>query len=133
MARVVGAEHIEEVRAKGLRHFELLPGDIVTSLAEEAASRLSIKLIEGPIERPTPHRTDGATMARRATLSTACRTASKYPSGYAMPSSMITWYPAHRQPAPPCSAPPSPWPSAPSTTRTRKPCSGPSRCPPAAD
>ena len=73
MARVVGAEHIEEVRAKGLRHFELLPGDIVTSLAEEAASRLSIKLIEGPIERPTPHRTDGATMARRAMYRRAAR------------------------------------------------------------
>ncbi len=73
MARVVSAEHIEEVRAKGLRHFELLPGDIVTSLAEEAASRLSIKLIEGPIERPAPHRTDGATMARRAMYRRAAR------------------------------------------------------------
>ena len=64
--RVIGAEHIEEARSKGRLHFELLPGDIVTSLAEEAAARLEIKLIEGPIERPSVHRTDGATAMRRS-------------------------------------------------------------------
>ena len=57
MARVVGAEHIEEVRAKGLRHFEILPGDIVTDLAVETAARVGIKLVEGPLERPAPVRT----------------------------------------------------------------------------
>lgn len=65
MARVIGSEHIEEVRASGRQALEILPGDIVTDLARESASRLGIALIDGPLERPVVKRTDGNTAMRR--------------------------------------------------------------------
>ncbi|MEM7545899.1 MAG: malate dehydrogenase [Pseudomonadota bacterium] len=63
--RVIGAEHIVEARAKGRNMFEVLPGDIVTSMAEETAARLGVRLLDGPIPKPSSHRTDGATALRR--------------------------------------------------------------------
>ena len=46
-ARVIGVEHIEDARRRGRKVFEILPGDIVTSLAEETASRLGLELVYG--------------------------------------------------------------------------------------
>ena len=66
MARVVGAEHIEEARSKGRVQFEVLPGDILTDMAKEAASRLGVRLVDGPSPKPSAHRTDGATSMRRS-------------------------------------------------------------------
>ncbi len=63
--RVIGAEHVEEARARGRIVVEVLPGDIVTALAGETAERLGIRLVEGPLERPAVARTDGATSLRR--------------------------------------------------------------------
>lgn len=63
--RVIGSEHIENARRRGRLTFEILPGDIVTSLAEETAVRVGIDLVDGPIERPAVIRTDGATSLRR--------------------------------------------------------------------
>ena len=50
--RVIGAEHVEEARARGRLVIEVLPDDIVTALASETAERLGIRLVDGPIERP---------------------------------------------------------------------------------
>lgn len=63
--RVIGAEAVEEARQRGRITFEVMPGDIVTSLAEETAARLGIRLVEGPLERPQPVQTDGSTALRR--------------------------------------------------------------------
>jgi len=63
--RVIGSEHIEQARQRGRIAFEILPGDIVTSLATETASRLGIELLEGPLEKPSHPRTDGNTSMRR--------------------------------------------------------------------
>ncbi len=65
MARVIGSEQVNEVRARGRQLLEILPGDIVTDLAQEAASRLGIELREGPLERPAVIKTDGNTNLRR--------------------------------------------------------------------
>ena len=59
--RVIGSEHIEDARQRGRLNFEILPGDIETSLAWETAHRLGIELITCPIEKPTLARTDGKT------------------------------------------------------------------------
>ena len=66
MARVIGTEQVEAVRASGRQVLEILPGDIVTDLAAESAVRLGIRLVDGPLERQTIARTDGATQARRS-------------------------------------------------------------------
>jgi malate dehydrogenase len=63
--RVIGAEHVEEARARGRIVLEILPDDIVTALATETAERLGIRLVEGPIEKPAVARTDGGTSLRR--------------------------------------------------------------------
>ena len=63
--RVIGSELIEDARQRGRLVFEVLPGDIVTALAREAAVRIGIKLLDGPLEMPTPARSDGATSMRR--------------------------------------------------------------------
>ncbi len=63
--RVIGSEHIEQARQRGRIVFEILPGDIVTSLAAETAQRLGIKLLDGPLEKPSYPRTDGKTALRR--------------------------------------------------------------------
>ncbi len=65
MARVVGSDLIEEARQRGRIVFELLPGDIVTDVARETAARIGIRLVEGPLEKPAPVRSDGATALRR--------------------------------------------------------------------
>lgn len=65
MARVVGSALIEEARQRGRILFEVLPGDIVTDVAREAAERLGIRLVDGPVERPAPLRSDGNTALRR--------------------------------------------------------------------
>jgi malate dehydrogenase len=65
MARVIGSEQVEEVRAGGRQVLEILPGDIVTDVARESAQRLGIRLVDGPLPRPAVARTDGATQARR--------------------------------------------------------------------
>lgn len=63
--RVIGSEHIEQARQRGRIVFEVLPNDIVTSLATETAQRLGIRLLEGPLAKPTHPRTDGNTALRR--------------------------------------------------------------------
>ena len=63
--RVIGLEKIEEARQKGRVVFEVLPNDIITDLARETAKRLGIRLVLGPIEKPTVARTDGNTAIRR--------------------------------------------------------------------
>lgn len=64
-ARVIGADAIEEARQRGRLIVEVMPGDIVTALAREAAERLGLRLVDGPIEMPAPVRTDGKTSAAR--------------------------------------------------------------------
>lgn len=64
--RVIGSEQIEDARRHGRLTIEILPGDILTPLAEETAARLGVGLIKGPIERPAVVRTDGATSLRRS-------------------------------------------------------------------
>ncbi|MEM8755504.1 MAG: hypothetical protein AAGF90_21265, partial [Pseudomonadota bacterium] len=64
--RVVGAEAVEAARARGLKTFEVLPGDILTDMAKEVARRLGVDLLDGPLPKPAAHRTDGATAQRRA-------------------------------------------------------------------
>lgn len=73
MARVIGSEHVEEVRASGRLMLEILPGDIVTDLARDSAARLGIVLLDGPLERPAVQRTDGNTAMRRALVRRAPR------------------------------------------------------------
>lgn len=73
MARVIGSEHIEEVRASGRQMLEILPGDIVTDLARDSAARLGIALLDGPLERPAVQRADGNTAMRRALVRRAPR------------------------------------------------------------
>ena len=63
--RVIGSELIEQARQRGRIVFEVLPGDIVTSLATETAQRLGIKLVDGPLEKAAYPRTDGKTAMRR--------------------------------------------------------------------
>lgn len=63
--RVIGSEHIEQARQRGRIVFEVLPGDIVTTLAKETAQRVGVKLLDGPIEKPIHPRTDGKTAMRR--------------------------------------------------------------------
>lgn len=64
--RVIGSEFVEQARQRGHVTLEVLPGDIVTAVAQESANRLGIKLLDGPLEKPAAHRTDGNTAARRA-------------------------------------------------------------------
>ena len=63
--RVIGAEAVAEARARQRNLIEVLPGDIVTSEARDAAERLGIRLVDGPLEKPQPKRTDGNTAMRR--------------------------------------------------------------------
>lgn len=64
-ARVIGVERIEEARQRGRLTLEVMPGDIVTSLARETAARLGLTLVDGPLPAPVSPRTDGATALRR--------------------------------------------------------------------
>ena len=64
--RVIGSEHIAQARQRGRVVFEVLPGDIVTTLALETAQRLGIELLDGPLEKPNHARTDGNTAMRRS-------------------------------------------------------------------
>lgn len=63
--RVIGIDTVEDARRRGRLIVEVMPGDIVTALARESAARLGLKLVDGPIEMPTPVRTDGKTAMRR--------------------------------------------------------------------
>lgn len=63
--RVIGAEHVEAARRRGRLTMEVLPGDILTPLAEETAVRVGLTLVDGPLERPAVVRTDGASALRR--------------------------------------------------------------------
>lgn len=63
--RVIGAEAVEDARQRGRLIVEVMPGDIVTALAREAAERLGLKLVDGPVEMPAPPRTDGKTATAR--------------------------------------------------------------------
>ena len=65
MSRVVGTELIEDARRRGRIVFELLPGDIITDMGRETAERIGIRLVDGPLEKPTPNRSDGNTAMRR--------------------------------------------------------------------
>ena len=64
--RVIGAEAIAEARSRQRNVIEVLPGDIVTAEARDQAERLGIRLVDGPLEKPQPVRTDGNTAMRRA-------------------------------------------------------------------
>ena len=63
--RVKGAEHITDARRRGRQVMEVLPGDIVTQLAREAAENSRITLIDGPLEKPTIPQIDGAIALQR--------------------------------------------------------------------
>ena len=63
--RVIGAEHITDARRRGRQVMEVLPGDIVTQLAREAAENSRITLIDGPLEKPTIPQIDGAIALQR--------------------------------------------------------------------
>ena len=63
--RVIGAEAIAEARSRQRNMVEVLPGDIVTAEARDQAQRLGIRLVDGPLEKPQPVRTDGNTAMRR--------------------------------------------------------------------
>ena len=63
--RVIGAEHITDARRRGRQVMEVLPGDIVTQLAREAAENSRITLIDGPLEKPTIPQIDGAVALQR--------------------------------------------------------------------
>ncbi len=63
--RVIGAEAVAEARNRQRNMIEVLPGDIVTAEARDQAERLGIKLVDGPLEKPQPMRTDGNTSMRR--------------------------------------------------------------------
>ena len=63
--RVIGSENIEQARQRGRIVFEVLPGDIVTTLAVETAQRIGIQLVDGPLEKKAYPRTDGKTAMRR--------------------------------------------------------------------
>ncbi|MEZ5789555.1 MAG: malate dehydrogenase [Nitratireductor sp.] len=64
--RVIGSEHIEAVRRSGRNVLEIMPGDIVTDLAREAAHRLDIRLLDGPLERIAVAPVSGAKSMNRA-------------------------------------------------------------------
>lgn len=63
--RVIGSEQISQARLRQRVLIEILPGDIVTAEARDQAERLGIALVNGPLEKPEPVRTDGATALRR--------------------------------------------------------------------
>ncbi len=64
--RVIGSEAVEDARRRGRIVFEVLPDDIVTALARETAERVGITLVDGPLEKPQPPRTDAAVSMQRA-------------------------------------------------------------------
>lgn len=64
--RVIGSEDVSDTQARGRLVLELMPDDIVTDLARESAESLGIRLVEGPLERPTVVQTDSATATHRA-------------------------------------------------------------------
>lgn len=64
--RVIGAEQIIDASRRQRQHVEVMPGDIVTPEARDQAERLGIALRDGPLPRPQPVSTDGATALRRA-------------------------------------------------------------------
>ncbi len=59
-SRVIGAEHIQDAHHRGRIVFEVFSDDIVTDLAIETAARLGIRLTDGPIEKPSVVKADGA-------------------------------------------------------------------------
>ena len=63
--RVIGSEQISQARQRQRNLIEILPGDIVTAEARDQAERLGIALVNGPLEKPEPVKTDGATALRR--------------------------------------------------------------------
>ncbi len=63
--RVIGSDAVEDARRRGRIVFEVLPDDIVTALARETAERVGIKLVDGPLEKPQPMRTDAAVSMQR--------------------------------------------------------------------
>ncbi|MGB0926370.1 MAG: malate dehydrogenase [Pikeienuella sp.] len=78
--RVIGAEDVAAARAKGRDRLEILPDDIVTDVAREAAHRLGVKLLDGPLPKPSTHRTDGATALRRSLYRRSSRWVAPIPS-----------------------------------------------------
>lgn len=64
-ARVIGAEAVEEARQRGRIVLEILPGDIVTAVARETAERIGIRLVDGPLAKPAPVKTDGRVSMQR--------------------------------------------------------------------
>lgn len=63
--RVIGVDALQDARQRGRIALEVLPDDIVTAAARETAERIGIRLIDGPIEKPSAPITDGATALRR--------------------------------------------------------------------
>lgn len=78
--QVIGAEAVAEARRNGRVVLEVFPGDIVTGLARDTADRLGLRLVDGPLERPAPIRTDGATSMRRVLYRRAAKWAAPRPA-----------------------------------------------------
>ncbi len=62
---VIGAEHVERASRRGRRHLEVLPGAIVTDVARETASRLRVRLRDGPLDAPARPTVQGAAALHR--------------------------------------------------------------------
>ena len=75
-SRVIGVEHIQDAYQRGRIIFEVLSGDIVTDLAVETATRLGIRLTDGPLEKPAVVETDGAKAMTRGLYRRSSRSVS---------------------------------------------------------
>ena len=79
-SRVIGVEHIQDAYQRGRIIFEVLSGDIVTDLAVETATRLGIRLTDGPLEKPAVVETDGAKAMTRGLYRRSSRWVSPHKS-----------------------------------------------------
>ncbi len=62
---VIVDELVRDAYQRGRVQIEVKPGDIVTAQARDTAERLKIKLLEQPLERPFPHKTNGTAAQQR--------------------------------------------------------------------
>ena len=79
-SRVIGVEHIQDAYQRGRIIFEVLSGDIVTDLAVETATRLGVRLTDGPLEKPAVVETDGAKAMTRGLYRRSSRWVSPHKS-----------------------------------------------------
>ena len=62
---VITAETVVKTRDSRRKRIEVMAGDIVTAEARDRAQLFEIELVEGPLEKPLPKTTDGATALMR--------------------------------------------------------------------